>query len=108
MEEGILKEAFEEALGRIEEDCKGRPALKDARKLALVLEMKPVCDDNGDLETTSVRFHFVETIPKRKSREYSALPKEDGLYVNDVSPDNPKQRTIDEFKGPTIKREKQA
>lgn len=97
IDQGRVREAFEQALKRCEADCKDRPGTDEARKVTLTAILVPVHDEGtGELESCNVQFQIVESIPKRKSKVYNMASDESGLFFNELSPDQIKQRTLDE------------
>lgn len=102
IDNGRLKSAFELALKRCEADCKDRPALGEARKLALHCELIPVADDSGDMEMCKVSFMITESLPRRRSKTYMMTATENGLMFNDLSPEDARQMTLDQ--APTLKK----
>ncbi len=94
MDGGRIKAAFTQALKRLEDDCKDRPALKKARELHLVMTMTPV-PDGADLDSVNVTFKIKESIPKRESKSYNMQAVRGGLLFNDASPEDVKQKTLD-------------
>ena len=95
-----IRTAFDQAIERLTEDCKDRPGVKKARTVTLTVSLVPLANDDGDLDTVDVDFKFKESMPKRASRTYNMLPTRKGLYVNEMSPDEVKQRTLDEVAKP--------
>ena len=91
-----IRTAFDLALARLTEDCKDRPAVKARRSVTLTVSLVPVPNDEGDLGSVDVDCQLNEKIPKRASRTYNMLPSRKGLLVNEVSPDEVRQRTLDE------------
>lgn len=91
-----IRTAFDLALARLTEDCKDRPAVKARRSVTLTVSLVPVPNDEGDLDTVDVDCQLQEKLPKRESRTYNMLPTRNGLLVNEVSPDEVRQRTLDE------------
>jgi hypothetical protein len=98
MDDGRIREAFNQALARCESDCRDRPGVKKSRSVSITTTITPVLDEEGNLETCEVAFDISDKIPKRQSKTYAMRADGAGaLFFNDVSPDNPYQRTIDEF-----------
>lgn len=100
IDNGRLREAFEQALRRAQTDCKDRPALEKARKITLQLSMVPIVGDSGDLESCNVEFQIKEALPPRDTRTFNMAADEAGLYFNDLSPKDIRQRSLDEGPGP--------
>jgi len=94
MDGGRIRAAFEMALRRLEADCKDRPGVESARKLALVPHMTPVCD-GGDLDSVNITFKITDTVPKRESKSYNMQAVPGGLLFNDASPEDVRQGTLD-------------
>lgn len=94
MDGGRIKTAFEQALQRLESDCKDRPGVKRSRQLQLVLDLTPVAD-GGDLDSVNVTFKIKESIPKRESKAYNMQAVAGGLLFNDASPEDVRQKTLD-------------
>ncbi|MCP3916164.1 MAG: hypothetical protein GY711_11460 [bacterium] len=101
LDQGRIKETFEQAIRRCEADCKDRPALKDARTVTLKVTIAPVPEpDGGELQSCDVRFQVTDSVPKRRSKVYNMRSTRSGLHFNELSPDDINQTTIDEAPGP--------
>jgi len=100
IDEGRIGVAFDEAIKRCEADCKDRPALKEARKITLTATIVPSVAPDGEMESCDLQLVIKETIPDRKTRVYNAISKRGGLYLNELSPDDARQLTLDEKEGP--------
>jgi len=101
LDNGRVSEAFLHAMRRCEYDCKDRPATPDARKVTLTCELVPVCTPAGELESVDVTFQIKDSVPVRRSARYNMKAVEGGgLLFNDLSPDDIRQATIDEPRGP--------
>lgn len=97
IDQGRINTAFEQELRRCEADCKDRPGNKKPRTVALVATMSPVANDEGDaMESCDVQFHVASKVPKRLSKIYNMKATAQGLLFNELSPDEVRQRTIDE------------
>lgn len=94
IDQGRLKEAFDQAFARLVEDCKDRPELKKARKLTLTVEVEPRTEQ-GSLDSVDVSFAFKEVIPNRESRTYNMTAGRGGVLWNELSPDEVRQKTLD-------------
>jgi hypothetical protein len=92
---GRIRTAFEQAMKRLEHDCKDRPNVKAARKLELVITMTPLPDDAGDLDSVDVKFRVKDSVPKRESKAYNMRAVPGGLLFNELSPDDVRQQTLD-------------
>lgn len=100
LDEGRVERAFALALQRALADCEDRPALPEKRVVALRLNLTPVASPEGRLETCEVEFEVVDAQPKRRSRPYSMRATPTGLFWNELSPDDVRQRTLDEQPAP--------
>lgn len=99
---GRINAAFERELKRIREDCIDRPGLKRPRQVQLMVTLSPVMDDNGtDLASCNVQFQIKSSLPKRESKVFNMTADRRGdLLFNELSPEDVRQRTIDEPSGP--------
>lgn len=97
LDDGRVREAFEQALRRCILDCKDRPAVLDPRSVALVATMVPIISDDGQqLESCNVQFEIHDKIPKRKTKVYNMREKGSNLLFNELSKDDVRQGTLDE------------
>jgi hypothetical protein len=93
---GRIHEAFMAELRRVAIDCEDRPGDDHARKVSIELQVTPVCDEQGKLDSLSGKFHVTSTVPKRRSKSYSFGFRQGGRMVfNDLSDDNIHQKTIE-------------
>jgi hypothetical protein len=92
---GRINAAFEHALARCEADCRDRPGTAKTRKVALLINMIPLCDDKGELESVNITFQIKDAIPTRESKTYNMRADRRGLLFNELSPDDIRQGTID-------------
>ena len=97
---GRIREAFEQALRRCESDCRDRPNIAKARTLTLSVSLVPAVDERGELDTVAATFDIAEKLPKRQSRKYQMLARGGKLLFNELSPDDVKQKTLDEAPRP--------
>ncbi len=104
MDGGRIRAAFEQALKRIEADCKDRPAVKTGRRLELVLTMTPIAD-YGELDSVDVTFKIRESVPKRESKAYNMQAVAGGLLFNDASPEDVRQKSLDMAPKPSAQKE---
>lgn len=95
IDQGRIREAFEQAMRRCEFDCRDRPAIEDARKVTLTVELKPR-SASGDLESVDVKFAIKDAIPTRRSDVYNMRAVRGGLVYNEMSSEDVRQMTIDE------------
>lgn len=103
---GRCRAAFDDHIRRCVEDMVDRPGDKRSRKVTLVIEMKPVQDeDGGGLDEVVVAWDAKDTVPTRRSKVYNMAPRKGllrgkpttDLWFNELSPDDANQRTIDEL-----------
>lgn len=93
---GRIHEAFMAELRRVAVDCEDRPADDKVRKVTLELQITPVCDEQGQLDSLTGKFHVTSTVPKRRSKSYSFGYRKGGMLVfNDLSDNNIHQKTIE-------------
>lgn len=93
---GRIHEAFMAELRRVAMDCEDRPGDDKVRKVSLELQLTPVCDEHGQLDSLSGKFHVTSSVPKRRSKSYSFGFRKGGMLVfNDLSDDNIHQQTIE-------------
>lgn len=100
LDEGRIREAFEQALKRCMDDCKDRPAVPELRKVQLLATLSPVVGDDGSMESCNVHFQIHDSVPKRSSKTYNMKAKGGSLFFNELSADQIHQRTIDDVEGP--------
>lgn len=95
---GKIDLAFRRELRACVEDIRDRPNEQAKREVHLVLELVPDKPDRtGEVETARVTFKIWAKAPKRQSRTYSVGVQKDGnLLVNDMSPDDISQGTLDQ------------
>jgi len=95
MDQGRIRIAFEQALQRLQDDLKDRPAVESARKITLLVSLVPIVGDDGELDSVDVDFKITDTVPKRESKTYNMQATRGGLLFNELSPDEVRQRTLD-------------
>lgn len=97
---GRIAQAFALALRRCEADCRDRPGLQEPRKIGIQVTLTPVAGDDGDLESCRVQFQVVDSQPRRKSKAYDMRAEGGRLLWNELSPDDVRQMTLDQVRGP--------
>lgn len=107
IDEGRIREAFEQALKRARDDCSDRPALAKPRKVNLTATLTPVCDPNGSLSSVTVQFEIEDKLPKRMSNKYDMAITRGGLLFNELSKDDIHQQTLDDAPTPKATEEPQ-
>lgn len=94
---GRIREAFDQAIERCRADCADRPGIGAVRKVTLLVTMKPLMDESGELDSCDVDFQVQDSAPKRRTRAYNMrATRHGGLQFNELSPDDASQRTLDE------------
>lgn len=95
MDDGRIREAFEQALKRCELDCKDRPALEEARKVSMSVTLVPVPGERGDLDSVNIVVKITDTLPKRCSKAYNMKATRGGLLFNELSTEDVNQATLE-------------
>jgi hypothetical protein len=94
---GRLAAAFDLAIKRCVLDCEDRPGLDKARKVMLVVELKPAKAEDGNAYEVDFAFAVKDTAPQRNLRKLTGVIRRGGVLAwNDDSPDDPNQMTLDE------------
>lgn len=95
---GRIAQALDREVARCQEDCHDRPTLDKVRKVTLTVEVRPVPNDSGsDLASVDVQFKIKPAaLPAKETRSFNMLPRAGGLLVNELSPDESRQLTLDE------------
>jgi hypothetical protein len=100
LDDGRIREAFDQAMQRGLADCKDRPADDRVRKITLEVSLVPLVSEKGDMETCDVAFKVAESLPKRISRTYNMKATAAGLVFNEDSPEDVRQLTLDQAPKP--------
>jgi hypothetical protein len=102
MDGGRIKEAFQQAFKRCQTDCADRPGVEEARKVTLTVVITPELGESGDLDSCNITFTIKDSLPDRKSKAYNMTATANGkdLLFNEISPDDARQLTVDEPRGP--------
>src|SRR5262245_48801424 len=100
IDEGRIKAAFEQLLHDLVQDCHDRPELESSRKLTLTVTVKPSTMERGELRAVDLAFDLKPTTPKRESRTYNMMTVRGGIAYNELSPNEARQRTLDDVPGP--------
>jgi len=96
LDNGRLRAGIDQALRRAQTDCADRPGLKKPRRITLVIDMTPLPNEAGDLDTVDVGFQVTEKTPNRQSKVYNMKATPGGLLFNEMSPTDIKQSTLDQ------------
>jgi hypothetical protein len=99
---GRLDAAFAHSLGQALQDIEARPSNGKPRKVKLELALHPSTNENGLLSTVTFTHACTCTLPPQTSATYNVAlktgqPVADGIEINEASPDNIKQGTLDEL-----------
>lgn len=100
IDSGRVRAAFDFALERCIADLKDRPNVRAARILTIAVAMAPVSDEEGNLVSGDVKFTIRDNVPKRQSKTYNMTVGRSRLSFNELSPDDARQRTLDELRSP--------
>ena len=97
-DEGRVAVAFKAAMRQMVFDLADRPAVAKARSVTIQVQMAPDVDDHGDLGHVLVDVDCKKSVPSQRSRAVVAklIEGETVLRYNDLAPDAPEQRTIDQ------------
>jgi len=97
---GKIPIAFDKLLKQAQMDCKDRPAVKKPRKIVLQMEVTPVVDEMGMLDSVDTTFQLKYVSPPMASKDYNLGVRQKAgqpmLVFNDLSDGNFRQRTIDQ------------
>lgn len=92
---GRLRVGLDQALKRATADCEDRPGLKKPRRITLEIEITPVMEGGGTLDSVVLDFSIKERVPARSSKAYSMRAGHDGaLLYNELAPEDVDQGTI--------------
>ncbi|MCC7407400.1 MAG: hypothetical protein IT442_04970 [Phycisphaeraceae bacterium] len=94
VDRGKVSAHFNHLIRLATDDIKERPLDKTARKIHLVVEMKPEVTDQGLLDTINTTFAMKATVPVIKSIEYPMLEIGGVPAFNPASPRDPRQGTL--------------
>ena len=100
IEHGGLAAALDNKLKDAIRDMKDRPHVSGKRKVTLVIELAPKFVDNaGGLEDVKAAMKVKLALPELNTREYVMGARGDKVVFNDLSPQDPNQRTLDMLQG---------
>lgn len=97
IDEGRIREAFNQAMKRIRDDCYDRPGVEKAREVKLVMKMAPLQSGDGSLHSVEVWFEIDDNLPKRGSARYNMRAAQGGLVYNELAREDAGQKTLDDF-----------
>lgn len=74
-----------------------RPGVGAKRSITLKIDFTPEAGAEGVVESVDMEYVIKTSVPDRISRPITMMPTPTGdLIYNDVSPDQPRQSTLDE------------
>lgn len=96
LDNGKVAAVFARELRHVTKDCLDRPTDESARKITMVISVKPQeCD--GVCETVEAEVSIKSHVPDRRTRPYQlAVNGRGDVIVNDASPEDIRQATLDE------------
>ena len=98
LDDGRLAAAFEQELKHVVLDLMDRPGDDRERNVTFKTSFKPICGDDGQIESVNVNVQIGSKLPSRKSRVYSmqARKSQKGpmLVFNEMSLDDVNQNTF--------------
>lgn len=95
IDSGRVKVAFDQALRRVEEDCRDRPIVDTARKVTITAIIKPNATEAGELASCDLRVEISDNLPKRQSQTYNMASTPGGLLYDELSPEDVDQKTLE-------------
>jgi demethoxyubiquinone hydroxylase (CLK1/Coq7/Cat5 family) len=95
---GRVDAAVKRHLARAIEDCDDRAAESKSRKIVLQIEVKPITHQDGATCDVEITVQVKSVIPTHVAMPVTArVSGRSDAWFNDMSQENPDQRTIDEF-----------
>lgn len=92
---GRLQSAVDKSIARCVEDCKDRPNLDTARKVAIEIIITPYADETGDVVSMNLDYQVKPTLPPMKREGLSLGVQKNGrLVFNEHSPRAVDQTTV--------------
>jgi len=100
MDEGRVRAAVDLAITQCLDDIEDRGQDEKVRVVALELSLTPELDGNGTPEGVALDVKISHKMPPRRTKTYRAelkrTPAGTQAIFNGVSPDQPRQNTLDE------------
>ena len=97
-DDGGLDVVFKRALCRVNEDLIDRPGVSAAREINITLRLTPEVGESGHLANVDIEAELKLKVPCVRTNTIKGRTAPDGrLVYNDLSPDDPMQRTLDEI-----------
>ena len=95
---GKVAAAFDHHVKRVIEDCDDRPGETKARKITLEVEVVPRILQDGAATDCEITAKVKSTVPAHIAAPVVCQIRRGGIAAfNDLSEDNPHQRTLDEI-----------
>lgn len=96
IDNGKIAAVFQNELRRVVGDCVDRPTDDSARKVNMTVMVKPQ-ESDGVCATVEMEVVVKSSVPDRRTRPYQMEVHARGdVILNDASPDNIRQGTLDE------------
>jgi len=93
---GKVAVMFNSALERAVRDCVDRPGDKKVRKVTFQLDLKPIVDQDAELECVEVKCQAKTSVPNFQNRGLQLVPRKDrGQNVLAFNPDSADARQND-------------
>lgn len=100
LDDGRPSAMVDKAIRSAIEDCSNRPGVAKSRKVTIILEIDPVCGEEGVCEEVAIDVVSSCALPKSRSKTMSMGVRPKGqLVFNAASPDDVRQKTLDEVNG---------
>jgi hypothetical protein len=94
---GKVAAAFNTQVKKVVADLRDRPGDKSKRTVALTMIVVPQPGQSGNCDSAMVSFIVTSKMPALSTRDYVVgVRVNDALVVNDASPDNVHQATLDQ------------
>lgn len=95
---GRVATALQKEIQKAVMDVRDRPGMKKPRVVTLQVMLSPAEVEEGtaDVESAEVQFRMRSSYPERSIKTVMAVQKSGRLLFNDLSPRDPRQKTIDE------------
>ena len=93
MQCGKVNEAVKQLMDQLKDDCIDRPAVKEARKLTLVVSVTPLLDDRS-LNSVNVECQISSKVPTRHTLPHNMTVDQGGMYYDDLAPADARQHTM--------------
>lgn len=96
IDNGKVAAVFQQELRRVVNDCVDRPTDNKPRKVNMTVSVAPQ-ESDGVCATVEMEVVVKSSVPDRRTRPYQLEVHARGdVMLNDASPDDVRQRTLDE------------